>query len=312
MVNRRFGIEIAKLLSLASIAAATDLVFPLYTHPGTGGSNWASVRTALSSNPNLASTIVINVENGPGSGGPDDDWTAGAKSLADLPNVSLIGYVHSTLCQRPAAEVQADIQAWAAWRDQGVNINGIFIDEAPADGNCVDYMEGLTTYTRNTAGLEVLVYNPGFPSTPHSLDAYYALNPNYISALETCFTTTTNGDDLCDGPYTVYDQGGYGTTIDSTLRDWVGEEHYAKTAILIHGFHGTNGMYEANDETLRGMLDAVVDRGIGGAIFTTNHWITPDAEPADIGTVASALAAANVSGQPCDKNKKAQKTQELD
>ena len=307
MVNRRFGNEIAKLLGLASIAAATDLVFPLYTHPGTDGTNWAEVRTAISNNPNLAATIVINVENGPGSGGPDDAWVAGGKSLADLPNVSLIGYVHSLWCQRPAAEVQADIEAWSAWRDQGVNINGIFIDEAPADGTCVDYMEGLTTYTRDTAGLEVLVYNPGFPATPHSLDAYYALGPNYISALETCFATETNGDDQCDGAYTVYDQGGYGTTIDSTLRDWVGEENYGKTAILIHGFHSTNGMYEANDETLRGMLDAVVERGIGGAIFTTNHWITPEAPPADIGTVASALAAANVSDQPCEDKKKQRK-----
>lgn len=283
----------AKILGLATAAAATDLFLPLYNAPGTNGADWSSVQTALSSTPALSATIVINVDNGPGSGAASADWIAGGQSLASLANVDLIGYVHSVRCTRALADVEADVQAWADWRDQNVAINGIFIDEAPNDGSCVDYMRDLTAYIRDTAGLDVVVYNPGFPATIGALDAYYALNPTFISSLETCFATTTNGQDLCDGPYTVYDQGGYGTTIDSTLRDWVGVENYAKTAILIHGYHDTNGLYTANDETLTGLLGAVVERDIGAAVFTTNHWITPSAEPADIGTVVSLLAAAN-------------------
>jgi hypothetical protein len=204
--------------------------------------------------------------------------------------------VHSSLCTRALDEVQADIQAWANWKaDQGINIAGIFIDEAPNDGSCVDYMSTLTTFIRETAGLSVVVYNPGFPADVHALDAYYALDPTFISSLETCFATTSNGEDLCDGSYTVYDQGGCGTTIDSTLQQWVGVENYEKTAILIHGFHDTNGKYAANAETLTAELEAVVQKGIGAAIFTTNHWTTPSASPADIGTMVSSLDAANKS-----------------
>ncbi|RYO75171.1 hypothetical protein DL764_010565 [Monosporascus ibericus] len=294
MMSRRLGMEIAKLLSLASAVAATDLFLPLYNAPGTNGAAWASVREALVQHPDVSATIVINVNNGPGNGPPTADWIAGGQALGSLPNVNLIGYVHSVRCQRPVEEVQADVTAWADWRLQDVSINGIFVDEAPNDGNCTSYMSGLTAHIRDVADLDVVVYNPGFPATPFALEPYYDLDPTYISALETCFATETNGRDLCDGPYTVYDQGGYGTTIDSTLRDWVGVQNYQRTAILIHGYHDTNGLYTANDETLSGLLRAVVDRGIGAAVFTTNHWITPDAEPADIGTMVSLLSLANM------------------
>ncbi|KAI1253783.1 hypothetical protein MGN70_004178 [Eutypa lata] len=295
MSNHRFGMTgFAKtLLGLASAATATDLFLPLYNAPGTNGANWASVQTALASTPALSATIVINVSNGPGTGSATEDWIAGGQALGNLNNVDLVGYVHSTRCTRALADVEADVQAWADWKGQGIAINGIFVDEAPNDGSCVDYMRDLTAFIRDTAGLDVVVYNPGFPATVGALDVYYALGPTFISSLETCFAAATNGEDLCDGAYTVYDQGGYGTTIDSTLRDWVGVENYAKTAILIHGYHDTNGLYTANDETLSGLLSAVVERDIGAAVFTTNHWITPDAEPADIGTVVSLLAAAN-------------------
>ncbi|KAK7745650.1 hypothetical protein SLS62_009691 [Diatrype stigma] len=284
----------AKVVGLASAVAATGLFLPLYNAPGTNGAGWTSVQAALASSPNVSATIVINVANGPGTGGPTADWIAGGQALAALPNVDLIGYVHSVRCTRALAEVEADVQAWADWKGQGVGISGIFVDEAPNDGSCAeDYMALLTAFVRQTAGLDVVVYNPGFPATPRALDAYYALQPTFIAALETCFATATNGQDLCDGAYTVYDQGGYGTTIDSTLRDWVGEENYARTAVLVHGFHDSNGLYAADDATLSGLLGAVVERNIGAAVFTTNHWITPDAEPADIGTVVAALAAAN-------------------
>ncbi|CAG9944737.1 unnamed protein product [Clonostachys rosea f. rosea IK726] len=286
------------LLSLcAASAAATDLLLPLYTYPGTNGASWSSVASALSSNSELSATIIINVSNGPGSpfgttDGPN--WAAGGKLLADLPNVSLVGYVHCTRCQRAIADVKADIAQWASWNSQGVHVGGIFIDEAPNDGSCVQYMSELTQYIRSLDGLgDSVVYNAGFPATPNILDSYFALNPTYISAFETCWSPTSNGEDLCDGSYTPYDQDGYGTSIDNVLKDWVGTENYAKTAILVHGFHGSNGFATANSESLLSASEAIVARGIGAAVFTTNHWITPDAAPADIQTMATTLNAAN-------------------
>lgn len=292
-----------RLLSLALSTAgaltygvtATQLLLPLYNVPGTNGSAWSSVHNALAANPDVTATIVINVNNGPGDpSSVTTDWIAGGKALASLPNVNLIGYVHSTLCNRPEAEVTADIASWATWpANYGVDISGIFIDETPNNGSCVEYMRSLTSYARDTASLPVVVYNPGFPATPHSLDALYALGPDFISSLETCFANETNGVDLCDGKYTVYDEGGFGSTIDSTLRDWVGVGNYGRTAVLVHGFHGTNGMFDATLDTLMGMLRAVVARGVGAVVVTTNHWITPDAEPASIGNMVAALATAN-------------------
>lgn len=289
--------QFSSLSLLAATATATELLLPLYNGPGADGVDWAPVQEALLSTPDLSASIIINVDSGPGS--PSDNsetanWVAGGKLLGDLPNVSLLGYVHCSRCQRSLEEVQSDVAKWVSWRDdQGINLKGIFIDEAPSDGNCVDYMSSLTEYIRQSAALEAVVYNPGFPTTPHSLDAYYALNPTFISSLETCFATTSNGEDLCDGPYTVYDADGYGTTIDSTLKDWVGTEQYSKTAILIHGFHSDNGMYTASSETLLSALEAVIDRGIGAAVFTTNHWMTPNVPVADIKTMAVALDTAN-------------------
>jgi hypothetical protein len=286
-------------LLLAAVAVgysrATDLLLPLYSHPGVNGAAWSSVQQALGSNSGLDATVVINVDHGPGapfSTADRDHWIAGGRGLGDLPNVSLIGYVYISRCRRPLDQAKADVTSWASWkRNQRINIDGIFIDEAPNDGSCLDYLTQLTSHIRRTTGLPVVVLNPGFPATPRALDTYYDnIRPTFISALETCFSTTSNGQDLCTGAYTVYDQQGYGTTIDTTLQAWVGRKHYASTAILVHGFHGSNGRYQANRQTLVGAMEAIADRDIGAAVFSTNHWITPDVTPGDIGTVASVMA----------------------
>jgi hypothetical protein len=293
------------LLLLAATAAATNLLLPLYNRPGPAASQWSGVLTALSSTPRLPATVIINVDHGPGTvfdpNGTTlwrqaDDWRAGTKALGALPHVSVVGYVHISRCQRNIEQVKADINTWARWRDaHGIAISGIFVDEAPNDGTaCPCYLASVNRHIRQVARLNTVVWNPGFPAHPGSLQPYYdLLEPTLVTALETCWTQTSNGEDLCDGAYTVYDAAGYGTTVDATLRDWVGEENYPNTAILIHGFHGSNGLYEADSESLLGAIQAVVARDIGAAAFTTNHWITPDAAPADIVTFATVLDEAH-------------------
>nr|GAT51750.1 predicted protein [Mycena chlorophos] len=290
------------LLTSTTIVSATDLLLPLYTDPGSSGANWATVQSSLANNPSLAARVVINVDNGPGNpfakGGDGANWVAGASALADLPNVSVLGYVHTTQATRAYTEVIADVNSWASWvTSHGVALDGIFLDEAPASvcSSCVTYMRNLTTYIRDTAELPFVVYNPGFPATVGALDDYYAIGPDLINALETCFAETSDGEDLCTpaGSYTIYDEDGYGTTIDSTLESWVGTQYYSQTSILIHGFHGTNGLYSATSATLSSELQAIVERGIGAAVFTTDQWITPDVGPADITTVADLLNEAN-------------------
>lgn len=295
---------LTSLAAAASTVTATDLLLPLYNAPGTAGADWASVSSALTAHPNLPAKIVINVDSGPGTGAPSADWIAGGQSLADLSNVALLGYVPINRSDRALADAEADVAAWASWTESyGVAIKGIFVDEAPNTecDTCVEYVQSLISYIRDTAGLDVVVLNPGFPSTVGALDGYYALGPDFVVALETCFAVTSNGEDLCTpaGSYEIYDSAGYGTTIDNTLAAWVGTEYYAETAILIHGFHDTNGLYDATTDVLSSELSAVKQRGIGAAVFTTNHWITPDAAPADIATVVAALDAVNGSKKKC-------------
>lgn len=291
-------------LLLAATATATQLLLPVYNRPGPSASDWAPVHAALASTPNLQATLILNVDHGPGAifvpngsaWKQAEEWIAGGRLLSALPNVSLVGYVYINRCKRPIEQVIADINTWANWRNkQGIAISGIFVDEAPNDGaDCACYLARVNTHIRRNAGLETVVWNPGFPATPGSLEPYYSnLDPTFVVALETCWATTSNGEDLCDGSYTVYDAGGYGTTIDATLKEWIGEVNYPETAILIHGFHGSNGMYEANSESLLGAVQAVVGKKIGAAAFTTNHWITPDAAPADIRTFATVLDVAH-------------------
>jgi hypothetical protein len=286
-----------------SFAAATELLLPLYNEPGTGGSAWAPVRTALAAHPKVSAMVIINVNNGPGSPfgtSQGADWIKAGKALGGLPNVSLLGYVPVNLTRRALKDAEQDVATWASWVSrQGIPIDGIFVDEAPATVNAsaVAYMKSLTAYIRKNAGLDIVVYNAGFPATVNALDKYFDLDPDYIVGLETCFAKTSNGKDLCTpaGSYTVYDVNGYGATIKDTLVQWVGTKHFDSTAVLVHGFHGTNGLYQANNATLSKELQAVVQKGIGAVVFTTNHWLTPAEGPADIGTVVSFLDAANHS-----------------
>ncbi|KAH8671081.1 Spherulation-specific family 4-domain-containing protein [Xylariales sp. PMI_506] len=279
---------------LAATTAATEILLPLYNAPGTSGSAWAPVQSAFAANPNVNAKVVINYNSGPGSlsGSDGPDWIAGADSLTSLSNVAVLGYVHCSYGERDINDVEADVATWASWVDQGVEISGIFLDESPSTVNTTieAYMKAVTAYIRDTEGFDFVVYNSGFPSTVGALDPYFALGPDLIVGLETCFTETTDGVDLCTpAGYTIYDQGGYGTTIDGTLDAWIGSEYYSQTAILIHGFHGSNGLYTASESVLSSELQAIVNRGIGAAVFVSEQWTTPATGPADIGTVATLL-----------------------
>lgn len=135
------------LSSLAAMAAATDLLLPLYNYPGTNGADWASVRSALAAHPSVQAKIVLNVDSGPGSGAPNSDWIAGGQALSSLSNVALVGYVPVNRTARELADAEADVSAWAAWlATYGINVSGIFVDEAPNTGDSatVDYSKQIT------------------------------------------------------------------------------------------------------------------------------------------------------------------------
>jgi hypothetical protein len=299
----------------ATAATATDLLLPLYQFPANNGGAWDPVVTALTANPTLNAKIIINPNNGPGGpsqGLEDPQYVAGSQALAALPNVQLIGYVHTstdfglTRCNRPWAEITADIRKWSTWVDAGIAIRGIFVDEAPNNdaNDCVAYMQNLTTLIRDDPALQfgaqpVVVFNPGGTG---DLQVYYDMQPDLIVALETCFTVPEHGeadyDDGCPavGVYERYDHGGVGSSIDTVLFPSVGEVNAARTAVLVHGFHHFNGP-EANltatEAVLEQLIQGVVDRGIGATFFNTAGYHSFSDGPATIGKVADVLNAAN-------------------
>ncbi|KAK3308348.1 Spherulation-specific family 4-domain-containing protein [Chaetomium strumarium] len=304
------------LSALAAAVTATDLLLPLYQYPANNGGAWSPIEQALSANPSLTAKIIINPQNGPGSspgqGLDDPQYVAGAKALAAHPNAQLLGYIHTstdggiTRCNRPYAELVADIRRWSAWVDAGIAIRGIFVDEAPANSNndCVAYMRNLTTFIRtDTASLHfatprLLVFNPGGTG---ALQPYYDLQPDLIVALETCFTVPerAGGDyDQCptSGGYERYDHDGVGSSIDNVLFPAVGSANAARTAVLVHGFHDYNGPsanLSASSAVLTQLVQAVVQRGIGATFFNTAGYHTFTDGPASIGAVAGVLRAAN-------------------
>jgi hypothetical protein len=300
----------------ATAATATDLLLPLYQFPANNGGAWDPVVAALTANPALNAKIIINPNNGPGGpnqGLEDPQYVAGSQALAALPNVQLIGYVHTstdfglTRCNRPWGEITADIRKWSTWVDAGVAIGGIFIDEAPnsAANDCVAYMQNLTTLIRDDPALRfgarpVVVFNPGGTG---ALQVYYDMQPDLIVALETCFTVPEQAervayDDQCPetGGYERYDHGGVGSTIDTVLFPNVGAANAAGTAVLVHGFHHFNGP-EANltatEAVLGQLIQGVVNREIGATFFNTAGYHTFTDGPASIGKVADVLNAAN-------------------
>lgn len=135
-------------------------------------------------------------------------------------------------------------------------------------------MQSLTDLIRTDSAIlfpqRQVLFNPGIIGT---LQPYYDMSPNLICAMETCFVVDSlSGRSLEECfPGGIYDSRGYyGSFIDAVLRDNVTEAKYPRTAVLVHGVHDTNvglSNYQASEEVLRGMIRALVQRGIGATFF---------------------------------------------
>ncbi|KAF3190077.1 hypothetical protein TWF225_002570 [Orbilia oligospora] len=134
--------------SLSTVINASITV-PLYSYPGDGAQDWAPVFKALNSSASTKFTIIINPDNGPGSGDPDINFQTGIKKLKSFSNAQVFGYVHQSYGKRPVADVQADLLAYAAWRapNIGITLDGIFFDESPDSAANAPYVATNTDIT---------------------------------------------------------------------------------------------------------------------------------------------------------------------
>ena len=103
---------------------------------------------SIDTHPSTDFTIVINPASGPGSSTlPDSNWIREITKLNSYKNVQSIGYVAITYGKRPLDTVTEDISHYAQWAngDQGLIIQGIFVDEVPniADEHNVNYIQSV-------------------------------------------------------------------------------------------------------------------------------------------------------------------------
>ncbi|KAF3268709.1 hypothetical protein TWF128_007079 [Orbilia oligospora] len=147
--------------SLSTVINASITV-PLYSYPGDGAQDWAPVFKALNSSASTKFTIIINPDNGPGSGDPDINFQTGIKKLKSFSNAQVFGYVHQSYGKRPVADVQADLLAYAAWRapNIGITLDGIFFDESPDSAANAPYVATVNTFAK-AQGLSTTIQNAG-------------------------------------------------------------------------------------------------------------------------------------------------------
>ena len=120
---------------IAAGSCSRNIIFPLYTDPGVNSAQWQAVLNQANLYLSITFTIIINPNNGPGTGKartkPDPDYAAGLNLLDSASNIQVIGYDHQGYGARAYADVMADVAVWATWGNinmYGSSISGIFFD----------------------------------------------------------------------------------------------------------------------------------------------------------------------------------------
>lgn len=132
------------------------LLVPLYSYPTWYNQEtyfWPEVVKAAKKVP---ITAVINPNNGPGGGPPNQDYVKGLEDLRKA-NMNILGYVATNYGKRNIAEVKADIDIYNTHYD----IEGIFLDEAASGADKLDYYQEIYNYIKNLPNLETVILNQG-------------------------------------------------------------------------------------------------------------------------------------------------------
>lgn len=166
-------------------------VLPLYIYPGQNA--WQPLFDSIAANPSTTFGIVINPNNGPGAGQyPDSEYITNIARLNSYNNTILTGYVYTTWGTRNISDVEADIATYEGWSNytaQDISVNGIFMDEAPANTSLVPYMAALYNNTKTvmTKG-DIVILNPGTP-----IDASFYQYADVVNAYENTYDDWMHG-----------------------------------------------------------------------------------------------------------------------
>ena len=136
----------------------TGSIIPLYTAPT--DPSWTAVAAAKAAHPAVPVLAVVNPANGPGAAA-SADYAAGIAKLTAA-GVKVIGYVHTSWGNRPAAELQTEMGQWKSWYP---GVTGIFFDEMANAAGQESYYSGLSSYAKGQ-GFDFTIGNPGSDSSP--------------------------------------------------------------------------------------------------------------------------------------------------
>jgi hypothetical protein len=154
------------------------------------------VAAAKQAHPAVPVLAVVNPNNGPGTAALSDYMTGIAQLTAA--GVKVIGYVHTSYGQRPAADVQADI---GRWRNLYPAVSGIFFDEMANTPGQEGYYRSLGAYAKGQ-GVSVTIGNPGADS-----------QPSYVGTLDVILVYENSGVPAVPGLggwHASYDRNNFG------------------------------------------------------------------------------------------------------
>ncbi|HEY9643780.1 MAG TPA: spherulation-specific family 4 protein [Coleofasciculaceae cyanobacterium] len=132
------------------------VLIPLYIYPTHYQPETYAWRNIALAQAHVPITAVINPNNGPDNGPPNQDY---AQGLADLraAHVTLLGYVSTRYSQRNLAEIKREIDLYKQYYD----VDGIFLDEAASHPDQLKYYQELYSYIKTISNLGQVVLNQG-------------------------------------------------------------------------------------------------------------------------------------------------------
>ena len=224
------------------------IILPLYIYPSPGA--WSQIFASISANPAINFSIIINPDSGPGSKAyPDSNYIAAISQLNSYHNTQLLGYVHSSNGQRSLSSVEADINTyrnWASYKGDDIHLDGIFLDEAPAEysSTTLNYMRAVYQYVKNTTGkgggsnnFQHVTANPGV-----------IVNKRFYQYADTI--------NVFEDFYSEYTP----TTLQTFL-----PAYRSQSSVMIHNFSGTLAQQKA-------LVQSLIRGGVAG-LFISNGGI---------------------------------------
>lgn len=140
----------------AAPLASGGLVYPLYVYP-TKAAVAGVYRNVVKAAAITPLTVIVNPDNGDQAAcPPNTDWAAAIEVLRH-PNVTTLGYVHSSYGKRPLAEYRREIAAYTScW-----GVGGIFVDEAASATSAIPYYKSVAQTVHSFQKNATVWLNPG-------------------------------------------------------------------------------------------------------------------------------------------------------